>query len=191
MIAAVPLGCYFPPPCCLALLSWRCCFEASVDPVLPLCLSMSSLTHVLLLCVPPSAFGGCPSPPWKEKNNRKKNCYISSGIWITAQHYKKKKFHVGLLIMFNQIIHTEKRSYLSCRRQLWRLLSGSLLTEVEGFSNSSSREAGTGQSGILTGVTGVDGFPSLFSSMRCCSNNNNKTLFLYGIILAVLTFTSL
>lgn len=105
---------------------------------------------------------------------------------------QKKKFHVGLLIMFNQIIHTEKRSYLSCRRQLWRLFSGSLLTEVEGFSNSSSREAGTGQSGILTGVTGVDGFPSLFSSMRCCSNNNNNnTLFLYGIILAVLTFTSL
>lgn len=178
MIAAVPLGCYFPSPCCLALLSWRCCFEASVDPFLPLCLSMSSLTHVLLLCVPPSAFGGCPSPPWKEKKKQKKtqNCYISSGIWITAQHYKKK-FHVGLLITFNLIIHTEKRPYLSCRRQLWRLLSGSLLTEVEGFSNSSSREAGTGQSGILTGVTGVDGFPSLFSSMRCCSNNNNnKTL---------------
>lgn len=192
MIAAVPHGCYFPPPCCLALLSWRC-FEASVDPVLPLRLSMSSLTHVLLLCVPPSAFGGCPSPPWKEKNNRKK---LLHQFWRlnNCPALQKKKFHVSLLIMFNQIIHTEKRSYLSCRRQLWRLLSGSLLTEVEGFSNSSSREAGTGQSGILTGVTGVDGFPSLFSSMRCCcsnNNNNNNTLFLYGIILAVLTFTSL
>lgn len=92
MIAAVPHGCYFPPPCCLALLSWRCCFEASVDPVLPLRLSMSSLTHVLLLCVPPSAFGGCPSPPWKEKNNRKKLLHQFWRLNNCPALQKKKSF---------------------------------------------------------------------------------------------------
>lgn len=58
---------------------------------------------------------------------------------------------------------------MSCRRQLCRLLRGSLFTDVDGFSNSSNREAGTGQSGIFTGVTGLEGFPSFFSSIRCCS----------------------
>lgn len=69
-----------------------------------------------------------------------------------------------------ELSSSSDKAYLSCRRQLCRLLRGSLLTEVEGFSNSSSNEAGTGQSGILTGVPGFEGFPSLFSSMRCHSN---------------------
>lgn len=72
----------------------------------------------------------------------------------------------------NHIIWLDHEAYLSCRRQLCRLLRGSLFTEADGFSNSSNKEAGTGQSGIFTGVTGLDGFPSLFSSMRC----SNKTI---------------
>lgn len=128
----------------------------------------------------------------KGKKNRKK---LLHQFWRlnNCPALQKKSFMSVCWQCLTKSFTQKKRSYLSCRRQLWRLFSGSLLTEVEGFSNSSSREAGTGQSGILTGVTGVDGFPSLFSSMRCCSNNNNNnnTLFLYGIILAVLTFTSL
>lgn len=55
---------YFPLHCCgAAFVSWRCCLEARVEPDPPRCLAMSSLTHALLLCAPPSASGGCPSPP--------------------------------------------------------------------------------------------------------------------------------
>lgn len=80
IIAAVLLHCYFPPPCYLAaLMIWRCCLEAPLEPDPPLCLAMSSLTHVLLLCVPPSAFGGCPSPPWEK--NKTKHCMYSGILW--------------------------------------------------------------------------------------------------------------
>lgn len=86
--------------------------------------------------------------------NKTKNCISYSGISSD---------------IVNHIVWLVRHTYLSCRRQLCRLLRGSLFTEVDGFNNSSKREAGTGQSGILTGVTGLDGFPSLFSSMRCCA----------------------
>lgn len=156
ILAAVLPLCDFPPPCYLAaLLIWRCCLEAPVEPDPLLCLAMSSLTHGLLLCVPPSAFGGCPSPPWE--NTKQSKTKPLHAFW----HVLESIQHIAWL---------NHKAYLSCRRQLCRLLRGSLFTEVDGFSNSSNREAGTGQSGILTGVTGFDGFPSLFSSMRCCSN---------------------
>lgn len=56
------------------------------------------------------------------------------------------------------------RSYFNCRRQLFRFFKGSLLTAVAGFNSSSSKAAGTGQSGILTGVTGFEELFSPFSS---------------------------
>lgn len=145
-LAAVLICCYFPPQCCLPPVeNWRCRFEARLEPVPLLCLSMSSSIHVLLLCAPPSASEGCPSPPWETKNTH-------FGIFTT--------YYNGSVFQIRQYM------YLSCRRQLCRLLRGSLLTDVEGFSSSSSSEAGTGQSGILTGVTGFDGFPSLLSYYR-------------------------
>lgn len=137
------------------MLIWRCCLEAPFEPDPLLCLAMSSLTHGLLLCVPPSAFGGCPSPPWE--NTKQSKTKLLHAFW-------------RILETVQNMAWLNHKAYFSWRRQLCRLLRGSLLTEVDGFSNSSNREAGTGQSGILTGVTGLDGFPSLFSSMRCCSN---------------------
>lgn len=56
------------------------------------------------------------------------------------------------------------RSYFNCWRQLFRFFKGSLLTAVGGFNSSSSKAAGTGQSGILTGVTGFEELFSPFSS---------------------------
>ncbi len=102
----------------------------------------------------------------EKKKTKNMTCFLA----FSCSARQKKKLDVGVLIMFTWSFWLEQEAHLSCRRQLCRLLRGSLLTEVDGFSNSSNREAGTGQSGILTGVTGLDGFPSLFSSMRCCSN---------------------
>lgn len=70
------------------------------------------------------------------------------------------------------------KSYLSCFRQLWRLLRGSLLTDAEGFNSSSKSEAGTGQSGIFTGVTGVD---SPFKSIRWCGDRNKEKILNYTL----------
>lgn len=61
----------------------------------------------------------------------------------------------------------ENRSYLSCCKQLLRFLRGSLLTAGGGLSSSSSNEAGTGQSGILMGVAGLDELDSPFGSFFC------------------------
>lgn len=58
-------------------------------------------------------------------------------------------------------------TYFSCWRQLLRFLRGSLLTAGGGLSSSSSREAGTGQSGTFTGVMGLEGLASPFSSFLC------------------------
>lgn len=59
-----PLGYYSPPPCYLAaLVIWRRRSAAPAEPVPPLCWPMSSWTRVPLLCAPPSASEGCPSPP--------------------------------------------------------------------------------------------------------------------------------
>ena len=94
MIAAVLLHCCCLPPCWLAVLMiWRCCSEVPV-----LCLSMSSLTHVLSLCVLPSASGGCPSPPWGKK--KRIICILAFG---EQQH---KMLHEGTLIMFSHAVTT-------------------------------------------------------------------------------------
>lgn len=66
------------------------------------------------------------------------------------------------LRLFNMV--ENNRSYFNCRRQLFRFFKGSLLTAVAGFNSSSSKAAGTGQSGILTGVTGFEELFSPFSS---------------------------
>ena len=71
----------------------------------------------------------------------------------------------------NLFVNTTRRSpeqsYLSCWRQLLRFLRGSLLTAGGGRSSSSKSEAGTGQSGIFTGVTGLEELASPFGSFLC------------------------
>lgn len=43
--------------------SWRRCLEGRVEPDPPRRLATSSSTRAPSLCAPPSASGGCPSPP--------------------------------------------------------------------------------------------------------------------------------
>lgn len=96
----------------------------------------------------------CP----KYSPNKRKRIHFTNPFFL--------RLAAGFLETFLRLLNGVENngSYFNCRRQLFRFFKGSLLTAVDGFSSSSSKAAGTGQSGILTGVTGFEELFSPFSS---------------------------